>query len=290
MSAHRRIALHTFAIAVSAAFVVAACGGDDVDSNQPPSVVAQLPAAPADPDFVDSAPVQASVPAFVDNTATNQRGDARYATMSMNAGVRVLNGFRALWQPLTDLVDAGTSAPAAGGFPAVAPSLWTGLPNDGTPGGTALNQAVLNANVQYVVDATSQRTAAQAEAAYYDDRRGKGYSVSDGMGPLTDAWRGAADDEHHVGAGRRDDEALQRYGQQHRRRRQREYRVRFRRRFHQYDGKQRLDGAGETLLQICASVSVEHERRRRADARTGRKHHAGHGRRFSERAFRGRHA
>ncbi|MCM3417706.1 hypothetical protein M3652_20815, partial [Bacillus intestinalis] len=46
--------------------------------------------------------------------------------------------------------------------------------------------------VQYVVDATSQRTAAQAEAAYYDDRRGKGYSVSDGMGPLTDAWRGAA--------------------------------------------------------------------------------------------------
>ncbi|MCM3352153.1 hypothetical protein M3616_23650, partial [Bacillus velezensis] len=43
-----------------------------------------------------------------------------------------------------------------------------------------------------VVDATSQRTAAQAEAAYYDDRRGKGYSVSDGMGPLTDAWRGAA--------------------------------------------------------------------------------------------------
>lgn len=192
MSAHRRIASHTSAIAVSAAFVVAACGGDDVDSNQPPSVVAQLPAAPADPGFVDSAPVPASVPAFVDNAATNQRGDARYATMSTNAGVRVLNGFRALWQPLTDLVDAGTSAPAAGGFPAVAPSLWTGLPNDGTPGGTALNPAVLNANVQYVVDATSQRTAAQAEAAYYDDRRGKGYSVSDGMGPLTDAWRGAA--------------------------------------------------------------------------------------------------
>ncbi len=117
MSAHRRIALHIFAIAVSASFVVAACGGDDVGSNRPPSVVAQLPAAPADPGFVDSAPVQASVPAFVDNAATSQRGDARYATMSTNAGVRVLNGFRALWQPLTDVVDAGTSAPAAGGFP-----------------------------------------------------------------------------------------------------------------------------------------------------------------------------
>ncbi|MGG6309186.1 hypothetical protein ACQV2K_24180, partial [Pantoea allii] len=31
-----------------------------------------------------------------------------------------------------------------------------------------------------------------AEAAYYDDRRGKGYSVTDGMGPLTGAWRSAA--------------------------------------------------------------------------------------------------
>jgi hypothetical protein len=28
--------------------------------------------------------------------------------------------------------------------------------------------------------------------AYLDDRRGKGYSVSDGMGPLTAAWRAAA--------------------------------------------------------------------------------------------------
>ncbi|HKT94864.1 MAG TPA: phosphatase PAP2 family protein, partial [Paraburkholderia sp.] len=32
----------------------------------------------------------------------------------------------------------------------------------------------------------------QADAAYFDDRRGKGYSVTDGMGPLTDAWRAAA--------------------------------------------------------------------------------------------------
>lgn len=192
MSAYRRILPHTLAVAVSVSFLVAACGGDDVGSNEPPSIVAQIPAAPADPGFADSAPVQASVPAFVDNAATNQRGDARYATMSTNAGVRVLSGFRALWQPLTDLVDAGVSAPAVGSFPAISPSLWTGLPNDGTPGGTALNPTVLNANVQYVVNATTQRTAAQADAAYFDDRRGKGYSVSDGMGPLTDVWRSAA--------------------------------------------------------------------------------------------------
>ncbi|WQE13658.1 phosphatase PAP2 family protein [Trinickia caryophylli] len=111
--------------------------------------------------------------------------------MDTNAGVRVLAGFRTLWQPLTDIVDAGVSAPAVDGFPAVVASTWTGVPTDGTPNGTALNPTVLNANVQYVVDATTARTAAQAEAAYYDDRRGKGYSVTDGMGPLTDTWRTA---------------------------------------------------------------------------------------------------
>jgi len=55
-----------------------------------------------------------------------------------------------------------------------------------------LNSAVLGANIQYVVTATSSRSADQAVAAYLDDRRGKGYSVTDGLGPLTAAWRTAA--------------------------------------------------------------------------------------------------
>lgn len=130
-----------------------------------------------------------SVPAFVDNIATNQRGDARYATLGTNAGVRLFTRFLDLWQPLTEIVDAGVSAPANGSFPAVVASTWTGLPNDGTAGGTQLNLPVLNANVQYVVSATTGRTQAQADAAYFDDRRGKGYSVTDGMGPLTTTWR-----------------------------------------------------------------------------------------------------
>ena len=180
-------------VATSSALLLGACGGDGIDDGtRSAATVAAVPAAPADPGFVDSAPVQSSVAAFVDNAFSNQRGDARYATMETNAGVRVLNGFRTLWQPLTDIVDAGVSAPAVGSFPAVVASTWTGVPSDGTPNGAALNPTVLNANVQYVVTATTQRTAAQAEAAYYDDRRGKGYSVSDGMGPLTAAWRSAA--------------------------------------------------------------------------------------------------
>lgn len=182
-----RFPLHVAAL--SSAIVLAACGGDDVASTG--TIAAAVPAPPADPGFVDSAPIP-SAPAFVDNVATNQRGDARYATLSTNAAVRVLSRFLDLWQPATMLVDAGVSAPANGAFPAISPSPCSGLPNSGVPCGTILNDAVLSANVQYVINATTARTPRQADAAYYDDRRGKGYSVTDGMGPLTAAWRTAA--------------------------------------------------------------------------------------------------
>lgn len=188
MSALRhRISLPLYLAVLTSITALTACGG----GNSEPASTAAIPAPPADPGFVDNAPIP-DVPAFVDNIATNQRGDARYATLATNAGVRVVARFLDLWQPLTLLVDAGVSAPANGTFPAVVQSTWTGVPTDGTPNGTILNGTVLNANIQYVVSATTQRTQAQADAAYYDDRRGKGYSVTDGMGPLTAAWRSAA--------------------------------------------------------------------------------------------------
>ncbi|PWK34206.1 autotransporter-associated beta strand protein [Cupriavidus plantarum] len=175
-------------------FLVSACGGGDDNGNAsaPATTPLAVPAPPADAGFVDSAPVRASAVPFVDTAATNQRGDARYATVDTNAGVRVVRGFLDVWEPLTRLVDAGAPAPANGSFPAVVASTWTGLPNDGTAGGSVSNAVAHNANIQYVIDATTRRTAAQAEAAYYDDRRGKNYSVTDGMGPLTAAWRAAA--------------------------------------------------------------------------------------------------
>ncbi len=181
------------ALAISAALALVACGGDNDAAVTPVATPAPLvvPAAPADQGAADTAPVPA-VTAFVDTIATNQRGDARYATVATNAGVRVLAGMLDIWKPLTELVDAGSPAPATDAFPAVLASTWTGLPLDGTAGGTIVNPTVHNANIQYVVDVTTRRTAAQATAAYLDDRRGKGYSVTDGMGPLTDAWRAAA--------------------------------------------------------------------------------------------------
>jgi autotransporter-associated beta strand protein len=176
-------------IAISAALALSACGGSD-HHDDAGDVAIVIPSAPADQGAADTAPVPAGL-AFVDTAATNQRGDARYATLATNAGVRILGGMLAIFKPVTELVDAGQSAPAVDGFPAVAASTWTGVPNDGTNGGTIVNTTVHNANIDYVVKATASRTAEQSLLAYLDDRRGKGYSVTAGMGPLTDAWRSA---------------------------------------------------------------------------------------------------
>ncbi|MFL6629381.1 MAG: autotransporter-associated beta strand repeat-containing protein [Vitreoscilla sp.] len=175
-----------FAACLIAVAVLSACGGSD-------DAALAIPAAPAGSGRTDSAPVsdETTVPPYVDHAATNQRGDARYATLSTNAGVRVVSGFLDLWKPGTLLVDAGVTAAANGSFPAITPSTWTGIPGDAADG-TVLNSAVLGANVQYVVAATCSRSADQAVAAYLDDRRGKGYSVTDGLGPLATAWRAAA--------------------------------------------------------------------------------------------------
>jgi autotransporter-associated beta strand protein len=171
-------------LALGIALALGACGG----TSDEPLII---PAAPADQGAAETVALPPAT-AFVDTIATNQRGDARYATLATNAGVRVLGGFLEVWKPLTEIVDAGVTAPAIDGFPAVVASAWSGVPNDGTPDGKVVNAAVHQANIDYVVRATASRTPEQAVLAYLDDRRGKGYSVTDGMGPLTNAWRNAA--------------------------------------------------------------------------------------------------
>jgi autotransporter-associated beta strand protein len=166
----------------------AGCGGDSGSSPAPVSI-----AAPTGVGAADTAPVQdpATVLPFVDYAYTNQRGYAQHATVATNAGVRVVSGFLDLWTPSSLLVDAGQSAPAVGSFPAITPSTWTGIPGSASDG-HIVNSSVLAANIAFVVTETTARTADQATAAYLDDRRNKGYSVTDGLGPLTAAWRTAA--------------------------------------------------------------------------------------------------
>lgn len=184
------IARHPLSLALAAALVLTACGGDDdtTVATPPTETAVTPPAAPKGLGAADTAVAPTGVAPFVDNIASNQRGDARYATLATNAGVRVVAGFLDIWQPTTLIVDAGVTAAANGTFPAVVPSTWTGIPGDATDG-KVLNAAVHAANIAYVVDATTKRTDAQALAAYLDDRRGKTTSITDGLGPLAPAWR-----------------------------------------------------------------------------------------------------
>src|SRR3954465_14649678 len=78
-------------LAVSVALVLSACGSSSEDQ------VLVIPAAPADQGAAEVAAVPTAT-AFVDTIATNQRGDARYATLATNAGVRILGGFLSVWK------------------------------------------------------------------------------------------------------------------------------------------------------------------------------------------------
>src|SRR5215475_8780914 len=98
-SHNTRLVLLPAATVMSSVLLLAACGGSDGNSSTNASAP---PAPPPDQQFVDSAPIP-DVPAFVDNIASNQRNDARFATLDTNAGVRLVSRFLDLWHPLTEI-------------------------------------------------------------------------------------------------------------------------------------------------------------------------------------------
>ncbi|KAF1022917.1 MAG: Serotype-specific antigen 1 [Paracidovorax wautersii] len=180
------VALGLRTIALASLLALAACGGDD-NNNDGGTDDYVAPGAPSGLGQTDSAPVP-SATAYVDTGATNQRNDPCHVTLDTNAGARVLQGFLTIWTPSSLKVDAGVTLDAVNGCPAVTAATWSGIPGDNTDG-TVKNAAVHTGNIDYVKAATQSRTTEQALAAYLDDRRQKGYSVSDGLGPLTSLWR-----------------------------------------------------------------------------------------------------
>jgi autotransporter-associated beta strand protein len=178
----------SLAMALVGSLAMTACGGGG-DSTSSSSI----PAAPVGLGYAETADAPSGVSAYIDTGASNQRNNPCQVTLETNAGVRVIKGMLDIWAPRAAsdgkvYVDAGVTLAAANGCPAVVASDWTGIPNDATDG-AVINTSVHTANINYVKTVTQSRTTEQALAAYLDDRRKKGYSVSDGMGPLTSIWR-----------------------------------------------------------------------------------------------------
>lgn len=193
---HAQLSLRPIAVSVLlATALLTGCGGGGGSGNTTPVA----PAAPAAQSIVDTAPVPSVAAAFVDTVNTNQRNNPCWVTSDTNAGVRVVSKLLDLWSPRvnpttnTVLVDAGVTLAAANGCVAVTTSDWSGVPGTAPDGAaTTVGKPVLDANIAYVETVTKSRTPEQELAAYLDDRRGKAYSVTDGMGPLTAAWRAGA--------------------------------------------------------------------------------------------------
>lgn len=94
---------------------------------------------------------------FVDNYKNNKSDNT---TIDSNPVLGTLSGYNKLWTP---------------------GATWDT--------GTKLNSSVLDLNINKVINAAARRTAAEADAAYLDDRRNQSYSVISGLGTYADLYK-----------------------------------------------------------------------------------------------------
>ncbi len=94
---------------------------------------------------------------FVDNYKNNKSDNT---TIDSNPVLGTLSGYNKLWTP---------------------GATWDT--------GTKLNSSVLDLNINKVINAAARRTAAEADAAYLDDRRNQSYSVISGLGAYADLYK-----------------------------------------------------------------------------------------------------
>ncbi|SDR49785.1 autotransporter-associated beta strand repeat-containing protein [Paraburkholderia fungorum] len=190
---------------------LSACGGSSNSLTPTATSSAAVPAAPADPTTVDSAPVNTSIPAYVDTYYTNLADNSCYDAVSTNASIRALKGLLDLWTPVTSFVDADTyggtgltasTDPTTGAACASVPaSTWDGMASSG---GTILNSGIIGTNTQYVETVAASRdnsvnsTANTAkdsdgEVAYKVDVGSKDYNLGEAAGVLATSWRTGLD-------------------------------------------------------------------------------------------------
>ena len=199
------------AAAFASLALLSACGGSSNSLTAATTSSTAVPAAPADPGTVDSAPVNTSVPAYVDTYYTNLADNSCYDAVSTNAAIRAVKGFLDVWTPVTSYVDAdtysgtglsaSTDTDTGAACASVPVSTWNGMASSG---GTILNSDIISTNTKYVETVAASRdnsansTANTAkdsdgEVAYKVDVGSKDYNLGEAAGLLASSWRTGLD-------------------------------------------------------------------------------------------------
>ena len=175
MTANTLYAIRPLALAVSAAMLLTACGGDDNNDSVSRPV---MPEGLGYEQTVALPDVAYPLPAIT-YAANNASSDSsvRYS-VDHNAIAYAQRGINSIWM--------GTSAEWQSAATGSGPSSYK------SDAEAIVDSTNWQKNVQYVVDVTADRTDDRAILAFLDDRRSKNYSVVDGFGPLTEDYVAAS--------------------------------------------------------------------------------------------------
>jgi autotransporter-associated beta strand protein len=178
------------AILTATTLALTACGGDSNDAD------VSKPSLPTGLGYQQYVPVpylvQYPLPS-ADYLHLNE-GNGRFYRDD-NPILTALSGINNVWRGTTEQwqTTAGDYTDAANGYKAGdgpnPHNAVNGKPSDYVAEGTEIVDAdTWQANIQYVIDVTAERTDDQELFAFLDDIRSKSYSTIDGFGPLTEDY------------------------------------------------------------------------------------------------------
>ncbi len=160
-------------LALAASIVLVLSGCNDSSSND--DAAAEI-AKPGKPQGMGAelvvAPPATSYPLPAKQYAENNADGTLRWVLEDNPVAHLLSGINTIWRGTSDAYQNAASGDG--------PDSYVADP--------IVNGALWAANMQYVVDVTTERSDDEAILAFLDDARSKNYSVIDGYGPLTETY------------------------------------------------------------------------------------------------------
>jgi autotransporter-associated beta strand protein len=182
------------AVTTAITLALTACGGDnDNDDNGSTVSKPSMPAGLGYEQYV-STPYLVEYPLPAMTYLYLNGGDGRFYRDD-NPVLTLLSGINNIWKGTTEQwqTTAGDYTDEVNGYKAGdgpnPHNAVNGQPSDYVDEGTEIVDAdTWQANIQYVIDVTSDRSDEQELFAFLDDIRSKNYSTIDGFGPLTEDY------------------------------------------------------------------------------------------------------